>query len=138
MGDSITWRDFLTFGALTKSRRLLELVAPPEEFTPEGHDPTAEYDALMDFYRTYSARTLYNTVWSTNNYALPHPAPAVDTRIEYWYGEGEEHARRDDIKYLRSYRPSTHFVRIEGQGHDTLLMVHPKEWHARFRAFLEA
>lgn len=134
----ISWRDFLAFGALTKSRRLLELVAPPEESTPEGHDATAEYDTLMDFYRSYSARTLYNTVWSTNNYALPHPAPAVVTRIEYWYGAGEERARRGDIRYLRSYRPEVRFVRIDGQGHGTLLMVHPREWHERFRAFLEA
>lgn len=130
--------DFVTWRALTRSRRLLELAAPPEECTPAGHDPAAEYDALMDFYRGYSSRTLYNTCWSTNNYGLPHPAPAVDTRLEYWYGAGEERARRGDIRYLKGYRPNTSFVRIEGQGHGTLLMVHPREWYGRFSRFLEA
>ncbi len=71
--------------SITKSRRLLELAAPPEKFTSEGSDPKEEYDALMEFYKTYSGRTVSNVFWSANNYELPHPAPKLDTAIEYWY-----------------------------------------------------
>ena len=110
--------------SLTKSRRLLEMVAPPEKFTAEGSDPKEEYDALMRFYKTYSNRTISNVFWSANNYELPHPAPKLDTKIVYWYGEHEKKARKTDMAYIRSYFDGVTFRQIDGLGHGELVMIH--------------
>lgn len=121
-------QDYLLMRSITRSRKLLELVAPPEQYTPEGHDPKKEYDDLIVFYKTYSNQTIRNVFWSTNNYDLPHPAPKLQTRIEYWYGEKEKRARKNDIAYIRDYLPDIHFMEKKGYEHGELLMVYPKEW----------
>lgn len=121
-------QDFLTMRLITRSRKLLELAAPPEQYTPEGHDPKKEYDDLMEFYKTYSNKTIRNVFWSANNYSLPHPAPKLQTQIEYWYGEKEKRARKNDIAYIKDYLPGVRFVEKKGSEHGVLLMVYPKEW----------
>ena len=95
--------NFIPMRSVTRSRKLLELVAPPEKFTSVGSDPKEEYDDLMEFYKTYSNKTVSNVFWSANNYKLPHPAPKLDTKIEYWYGEHEKKARKNDMAYIKSY-----------------------------------
>lgn len=122
----ILLRDFVFAYSITRSRRLLELVAPPEKYTQEGHDSKAEYDALMEFYKTYSSRTIRNVFWSANNYDLPCPPPAVDTNIEYWYGEGEKKGRKKDIRFIEQYFPQVEIREISGYGHGELVMVYPK------------
>ena len=115
--------DFLAMRSVTRSRKLLELVAPPEKYTAEGSDSKEEYDALMEFYKTYSNKTISNVFWSANNYELPHPAPKLDTRIEYWYGEHEKKARKSDMAYIRSYFTGVTFRQIDGMEHGELAMI---------------
>ena len=72
--------------------------APPEHWTPKSEDPEGHYQRIFDFEKNhFSAKTIYNVFWSTNNYSMPEPIPAVDTEIEYWYGEEEKKARKNDI-----------------------------------------
>ena len=132
----ISLKDFALAWPMTRSRKLLELVAPPEKYTPAGHSPATEYDALMDFYRnTYNARSVYNDFWSANNYDLPHPAPALDTEITYWYAEKEAKARREDMNYLKGYLSNITFTEIPGYEHGELVMVYPDDF---YRIFTEA
>ena len=128
--------DFISMWSVTRSRKLLELVAPPERYTAEGSDSKTEYDGLMAFYKTYSARTISNVFWSTNNYQLPHPAPERNTRIEYWYGEYEERARKTDIAYMRGYFEDVTFRKIKGMNHGELVMIHLSRFDAMIKQTL--
>ena len=82
-------RDVLSFKITANSRKILEAAFPPERFTPPGHDPVKEYDAMEAYLKTYSNRTIRNVFWSGNNYALPQtpakngttPSAATKTRI---------------------------------------------------------
>lgn len=73
-------RDVLSFKIAANSRKILEAAFPPERFTPPGHDPVKEYDAMEAYLKTYSNRTIRNVFWSGNNYALPQtPAKSGTT-----------------------------------------------------------
>lgn len=130
-------KDYIAIRSITKSRKLLELVAPPEKFTAEGSDSKEEYDGLMEFYKTYSSKTISNVFWSTNNYALPHPAPKLATKIEYWYGEHEKRARKTDMAYIRSYFDDVTFRQIDGMEHGELVMIHLSMFDREIRKALE-
>lgn len=131
-------KDFVLMRSVTKSRKLLELVAPPEKYTAEGNDPKEEYDALMEFYKTYSNKTVSNVFWSANNYELPHPATKLDTEITYWYGEHEKKARKNDMAYIKSYFDRVTFCQIDGCEHGELVMVHLKQFDKEIKKALEA
>ena len=71
----ICLRDLWGFRLVTRSRRMLEAVYPPERWTLPGRDPAEEYDALTAYLKTYSKHTVRHIFWSANNYTLP-PKPA--------------------------------------------------------------
>lgn len=129
-------KDFVLMRTVARHRKLLEFIAPPERWTPDGHDPKEEYDRLEQFYKTYSDRTIKNVFWSANNYELPHPAPAIATEIEYWYGEQEKKARKKDLAYVRNYFKNLQFREIPGKNHGELIMVYPKEWFGELMKFM--
>ena len=131
-------KDYFVMRSMTRSRKLLELVAPPEKYTAEGNDPKEEYDALMEFYKTYSNKTVSNVFWSANNYDLPHPASKLDTKIEYWYGEYEKKARKSDMAYIKSYFDGVQFRQIEGMEHGELVMIHLSQFDKEIKKALEA
>lgn len=130
--------DFIAMRSVTRNRKLLELIAPPEKYTAEGSDPKEEYDALMEFYKTYSNKTISNVFWSANNYELPHPTPNLDTKIEYWYGEHEKKARKTDMAYIKSYFDGVRFRRIDGMEHGELALVHLSRFDKEIKKALEA
>nr|WP_316620399.1 hypothetical protein [uncultured Ruminococcus sp.] len=130
-------RDYISMRSITRSRKLLELVAPPEKYTAEGNDPKEEYDALMEFYKTYSNKTISNVFWSANNYELPHPAPKINSRIEYWYGEYEKKARKKDMVYINSYFEGVTFRQIDGMEHGELVMIHLSRFDETIKKALE-
>lgn len=43
-------RDVLSFKMAANSRKILEAAFPPERFTPAGHDPKKEYDAMEAYW----------------------------------------------------------------------------------------
>lgn len=73
-----------------------------------------------------SRKTLWRTFDSCNNYKLPHPMPAIDTRIHYWYADAEERARAWDIKYMRKHFPQTRFKVLPKLGHGGLALLKPE------------
>ena len=112
----------------------------PERWTPEGEDPEEHYRELLKFYkRHYSARTVYNVFWSTNNYSMPDPVPRVDTKTEYWYGEEEKQAREKehDIEFVSKAFPQTVFKEFKGLAHAELVMMFPERFAAEVKRFLE-
>lgn len=124
----------------TRSLRLMKLACPPERWTPEGEDPEEHYRALLKFYRQhYSARTVYNVFWSTDNYSMPDSVPKVAAKIEYWYGEEEKRAREKehDIEFVRKAFPQTVFKEFKGLAHAELVMMFPERFAFEVKRFLE-
>ena len=75
--------DYLGFKLVTKNRKSLETFYPPE--TLPGRDPVKEYEALAEYLKTYSNRTIRNIFWSANNYALPPELICTpNTGVQYW------------------------------------------------------
>ena len=107
----LLWRDIVSFKMAANSRKILEAAFPPERFTPAGHDPQKEYDAMEVYLKTFSNRTIRNVFWSANNYALPKRSAKIGAKITYWYGDDEKKDRRRDIRFIKRYFPK---ARIHG------------------------
>ncbi|MGX8706194.1 MAG: hypothetical protein ACSW8J_06420, partial [bacterium] len=94
----IAMKDWVTIMLGTKSYALMKLAMPPKRWTPAGQDPEAHYRKIFDFEtHHFSSRTIWRVFWGTNNYAMPDPVPEVSTKIEYWYGEEERKARKNNL-----------------------------------------
>lgn len=131
--------DWITIMLGTKSMTLMKLAMPPERWTPEGEDPEEHYRKIFDFEKHhFSSRTIYNVFWSTNNYSMPDPIPIVDTRIEYWYGEEERKARKNDLTYTRKVYPQTVVREFRGLAHAELVLMFPERFAREVKQFLEA
>ena len=129
-------RDVLSFKMAANSRKVLEAAFPPERFTPAGHDPKKEYDAMEAYLKTFSDRTIRNIFWSANNYALPKCPAKIDTKITYWYGDDEKKDRRRNIQFIKHYFPQTRIHGIPKMAHAELVMVHPEEFCRYAEKFL--
>jgi len=136
----ISVKDWIMVMLGTRSLRMMKLACPPERWTPQGEDPEEHYRALLKFYRQhYSAKTIYNVFWSTDNYSMPVSVPKVDTKIEYWYGEEEKRAREKehDIEFVSKTFPQTVFKEFKGLAHAELVMMFPERFAAEVKRFLE-
>jgi hypothetical protein len=129
--------DWFTVMLVTKSMTLMKLAMPPERWTPKGADPDAHYKKIFDFEKHhFSPKTIYNVFWSTNNYAMPSPAPKVETKIEYWYGEEEKRARKNDLAYTRKVYPQTVAKQFAGLAHAELVLMFPERFYREVMRFL--
>lgn len=72
-----------------------------------------------------SAKTIWRTFDSCNNYAMPNPVTTNCDHIEYWYAKAEEKARKADIAYIRKHLPQTVFKVFENVGHGGLAALRP-------------
>ena len=118
----------------------VKLACPPERWTPAGEDPEEHYRTLLKFYKQhYSPKTIYNVFWSTDNYSMPDPVPPIDTKIEYWYGEEEKHAREKehDIEFVCRIYPQTVLKEFKGLAHAELVMMFPERFAEEVKRFLE-
>ncbi len=129
-------RDVLSFKIAANSRKILEAAFPPERFTPPGHDPVKEYDAMEAYLKTYSNRTIRNVFWSGNNYALPQTPAKSGTKITYWYGDDEKKDRRSNIRFIKRYFPQIRIHGIPKMAHAELVIVHPEEFCRYAEKFL--
>jgi hypothetical protein len=121
----------------TSSLWIMKLASPPERWTPPGEDPEAHYRKIFEFEKHhYSGKTIWNSFWSANNYAMPDPVPRVGTEIEYWYGEAEQRARKADIAYACRAFPQIILRRMDGMAHGELAMVYPERFYAEAMRFL--
>ncbi len=121
--------DWVTISLATKNLAVMKLAAPPERWTPKGEDPEEHYRKIFDFEKNhFSSRTIYNVFWSANNYSMPDPVPAVDTRIEYWYGEEEKKERKSNLEYTCRIYPQTVPVEFKGLAHAELVLMFPERF----------
>ncbi|MBR7011082.1 MAG: alpha/beta hydrolase [Oscillospiraceae bacterium] len=127
----ISYWDWLTVMLATKSMIVMKLAMPPERWTPKDEDPETHYKKIFDFEKHhFSPKTIYNVFWSANNYSMPNPVRSVDTRIEYWYGEEEKRARKNDLAYTRKAYPQTAAREFKGLAHAELLLMFPERFYA--------
>ena len=129
-------RDILGFKLVARSRKVLEAAFPPERFTLPGQDAKKEYDAIAQYLRTYSDRTIRNIFWSGNNYALPPQPAAMATKLTYWYGDDEKKDRRGNIRFIKRYFPHIRIHGIPKMAHAELVMVHPEAFCRYAEKFL--
>ena len=132
---AICLADWVGFKLMAGSRKLLEAAYPPQRWTPPGHDPVKEYDALAAYLKTYSGRTIRHIFWSANNYALPREPAGTDCRMIYWYGDEEKKARRRNIRFIKGYFPHIRTRGIPKMDHAELVMLHPQEFFQRAMDF---
>jgi pimeloyl-ACP methyl ester carboxylesterase len=129
--------DWITVMLGTKSMTLMKLAMPPERWTPAGEDPQEHYRKIFDFEKHhFSPKTIYNVFWSTNNYSMPDPVPPVNTEIEYWYGEEEKNARKNDLAYTRKAYPQTVPREFGGLAHAELVLMFPERFHEEVTRFM--
>ena len=134
----IALKDLVSIRIATKSVWIAKKVMPPERWTPAGEDPEDWYRRIFGFLGTkYSAKTIYNTFWSANNWSCPEPMPEVDTQIEYWYGEEEKKARAAHLAWARKHFPRLRPVEFSGLAHGELVMVYPERFHEEAMRFLK-
>ncbi len=67
---------------------------------------------------------------------MPHPAPELDTVIQFWVGTEEWGSRFRDLKWYRKYLPQLEIVKIPGMMHGEFVMMHPREFAEKAMAFL--
>ena len=69
----LLWRDIVSFKMAANSRKILEAAFPPERFTPTGHDPKKEYDAMEAYLKTFSDRrfAIYSGLPTTMRFKTP-------------------------------------------------------------------
>lgn len=132
----LLWRDIVSFKMAANSRKILEAAFPPERFTPAGHDPQKEYDAIEAYLKTFSGRTIHNVFWSANNYALPTRPAKIGTKITYWYGDDEKKDRKGDIRFIKGYFPQTRIHAIPKMAHAELVMMYPEKFSQYAEKFL--
>lgn len=129
-------RDVASFNIVAAHRDVLEAAFPPERFTIPGHDPVKEYDAMEQYLKTYSRRSIRNIFWSANNYDLPRVPARIATKITYWYGDDEKKDRRSNIRFIKRYFPQTRIHGIPKMAHAELVIVHPEEFCRYAEKFL--
>ena len=72
-----------------------------------------------------SAKTIWRTFESCNNYDMPKTIQTDCPHIEYWYAKTEEKERKWDIEYIRKHFSKTVFRVFEDIGHGGLAALKP-------------
>jgi len=134
----IALKDWAMIMLGTKSYSLMKLAMPPERWTPKGEDPEEHYRKIFVFEKNhFSSKTIYNVFWSANNYSMPAPVPHVETEIEYWYGEEEKKARKNNLAYTIKAFPQTVPKEFKGLAHAELVLMFPERFRDEVIRFLD-
>ena len=132
----IAVKDYLMIKIGFSSVGIMKKVMPPERWTPKGEDPDEHYQKIYEFGKNhFSDKTIYNVFWSANNYTMPDPVPPVDVKMEYWYGEEEKKARKDNLAYAMRAFPQIKPREYKGLAHTELLMMFPEKFHQEVMRF---
>ena len=67
---------------------------------------------------------------------MPNPVKSVDARIEYWYGEEEKRARKNDLAYTQNAYPQTVAREFKGLAHAELVLMFPERFYREVMRFL--
>ncbi len=134
----IALKDWTNVMLATRSIRIMKLAMPPERWTPKGQDPEEHYRRIFDFEKhRFSSRTIWRVFWSMNNYSMPAPVPSVGTNIEYWYGEEEKKARKNNLSWVRRAWPQTVPKEFKGLAHAELVLMYPERFRQEVLRFLD-
>lgn len=117
----IAVRDFLmVYLGKLGGIRLLEKAFTSDEYSED------DLKYIEKVLKSLSARTVWRTFESCNNYHMPQDIRTDGTHIEYWYAATEEKARKQDMAYIRKRFPGTVFRVFEGIGHGGLAALEPE------------
>lgn len=100
--------------------RLLEKAFSTDEYAEDD----LRYVAKV--LRFISARTIWRTFESCNNYSMPEEVGVDCETVEYWYARAEEKDRAWDIRYIRKHFPQAVFRVFEDVGHGGLAVLKPE------------
>ncbi|MCR5651031.1 MAG: alpha/beta hydrolase [Lachnospiraceae bacterium] len=78
--------------------------------------------------RMISAKTIWKTFESCNNYSMPDEIHTECRHIEYWVAEKEVKERRADVAYIKKAFPHTRFRKIYDVGHGGLAPFNPEKF----------
>ncbi len=92
--------------------------------TDELSEDDVQYAAKV--LKMISARTIWRTFESCNNYSMPKDIRTDCKHIEYWIAEKELKDRRADVTYIKRVFPHTIFRKIRDMGHGGLAPFHPE------------
>ncbi len=81
-----------------------------------------------------SAKTIWRSFYSCNNYSMPKSAPSINCRIAYWYGSAEKRPRKWDIAYIRKMFPHAQIIENAGMDHAEFFTLHPEEFCKKLTA----
>ncbi len=101
---------------------LLEKAFSTDELSKED----IEYEA--EVLHMISAKTIWRTFESCNNYSMPEDIHTDCKHIEYWIAEKEVKDRRADVKYIKQIFPKTIFRKISNVGHGGLAPFNPERF----------
>ena len=130
-------RDYLMIKLGRSSIVAMESAFPPERFANNPANAKEEYREIQRFLKTFSNRTMWNIFWSANNYAVPRPAPAISSKIQFWVGEDEWKGRFRDLKWTKEYLPQIEVVKIPHMMHGEYVTMHPEEYASQALAFFD-
>ncbi|MBP5660636.1 MAG: alpha/beta hydrolase [Lachnospiraceae bacterium] len=119
----IAIKDFLLIGAgKLGGVKLLEKAFSTDELSPEDIQYTAGVLKMI------SAKTIWRTFESCNNYSMPKDIRTDCRHIEYWVADKEIKDRKADIAYVKEHFPETIFMKIKDTGHGGLAPFQPEKF----------
>lgn len=119
----IAVRDFLmVYMGKLGGIKLLEKAFTSDEYSEE------DLKYVGKVLKFISAKTIWRTFESCNNYAMPETILTNCHHIEYWYAKTEEKARKWDIGYIRKQFPDVVFHVFEDNGHGGLAVLKPERF----------
>lgn len=117
----IAVRDFLmVYTGKLGGIRLLEKAFAADAYSEED----LQYIARV--LKSASAKTIWRTFDSCNNYDMPERIQTDCRHIEYWYAKAEKKNRKWDIEYIRKHFPDTVFREFADIGHGGLAVLKPE------------
>ena len=117
----IAVKDFLLiYTSKAGGLKLLEKAFSTDDYSEE------DLQYIAKVLKHTSAKTIWRTFESCNNYAMPDPVATNCGHIEYWYAKAEEKDRKADIAYIRKQLPQAVFHRFEDVGHGGLAALKPE------------
>ena len=119
----IALKDFiLIYTGKIGGAKLLEKAFSTDELSEDD----VQYAAKV--LKMISAKTIWRTFDSCNNYSMPYEIHAECRNIEYWVAEKEVKDRRPDVAYVRKVFPHTVFRKIKNVGHGGLAPFNPEKF----------
>ena len=119
----IAVKDFLLiYTGKIGGAKLLEKAFSTDELSEED----VQYAAKV--LKMISAKTIWRTFESCNNYSMPKDIYTDCKHIEYWVADKEVKDRKADIARIKEFFPHTVFRKINDVGHGGLAPFNPERF----------